>query len=505
MTNTTPNNTAHGTADSDPVANPGFDIAGFDTGLFIGGDFRPASDGETFEVINPSDGTVLAHVASASKQDAVRALDLAADVQPAWAATPPRERSEILRRAYDRLMANADELAWLQSMELGRALPDSMAEVAYGAEFFRWFAEEAVRIRGDFRINPSGTGRIVVTQQPVGPTLAITPWNFPLAMGTRKIGPALAAGCTIIVKPASKTPLTMLYVARVLKEAGLPDGVLAVLPTKHASDVSALLDDPRLRKLTFTGSTEVGQKLGAQAAQRSLKVSLELGGNAPYVVLDDADVDLAAQAVAVAKMRGAGQVCIAANRFLVHESIREEFVAKVAEVMRSFTLGPATAEGVTFGALSGDDQVATVTTLVQDALDKGAVNVLDGGLPAGLPEHGSYFPATVLDNVPAAAAIANSEIFGPVVAVQSFSTVEEAIRIANDTPFGLAAYVFGKDLGRAVQVAERIEAGMVAVNKGAISDPAAPFGGVKESGLGREGGFEGIHEYLEPKFLSLPL
>lgn len=482
-----------------------FDITAFDTGLFIGGEFVDASDRETFDVINPSDGTVLASVASASESDATRALDLAAGAQLQWAQTPARTRSEILYRAYELLMANADKLAWLQSMELGRALPDSLAEVSYGAEFFRWFAEEAVRIRGDFRPSPAGNARIIVTQQPVGPTLAITPWNFPLAMGTRKIGPALAAGCTIIVKPASKTPLTMLFLARVLKEAGLPDGVIAVLPTAHANNVSGLLEDPRLRKLTFTGSTQVGQMLAEKAARHSLKVSLELGGNAPYVVLDDADIELAANAVAVAKMRGAGQVCIAANRFLVHESIREEFVAKVADVMRSFTLGRATDPGVTFGALSGDDQVETVTNLVNDALSKGATSVLPAGLPVGLPAGGSYYPATVLDNVPAAAAIANSEIFGPVVAVQSFSTVEEAIAIANDTPFGLAAYVFGRDLGRAIKVAERIEAGMVAVNKGGISDPAAPFGGVKESGLGREGGFEGIFEYLEPKLISIPL
>lgn len=478
------------------------------TGLFIDGEFVPGEGGETLTVTNPSDGTVLAEVASASAGDAQRALDAAERAGKSWAATPARERAEILRRAFELIIEHGEELAWLQSLELGRALPDSRGEVAYGAEFFRWFAEEAVRIRGDYRHSPAGNARIVVTHQPVGPCLAITPWNFPLAMGTRKLGPALAAGCTMIVKPASKTPLTMLYLAKLLKEAGVPDGVVAVLPSKKASNISALLDDPRLQKLTFTGSTEVGQKLAAQAAQRSLRVSLELGGNAPYIVLKDANLEQAAQAVAVAKMRGAGQVCIAANRFLVHADVAEEFIEKVSEVMAGFHLGQATAEGVTFGALSGDDQVDTVRSLVDDAVAAGATVALGGGvdkLPSDLPQGGSYYPATVLGNVPASATIANSEIFGPVVAVQTFQDEAEAIAIANNTPFGLAAYVFAGDTGRALAVAEQIEAGMVAVNKGALSDPAAPFGGVKESGLGREGGFEGIYEYLEPKFISLPL
>ena len=334
------------------------------TNLFIDGEFVPSDTNDTFPVINPSDGTELARVASASEADARRALDAAVRAGADWANTPSRERSTILHRAFELILDHGEELAWLQSLELGRALPDSRAEVSYGAEFFRWFAEEAVRIRGDYRHNPTGTGRIVVTHQPVGPCLAITPWNFPLAMGTRKLGPALAAGCTMIVKPASKTPLTMLYLAQLLARAGVPRGVVAVLPTKNASNVSALLDDPRLRKLTFTGSTAVGQQLAARAARHSLRVSLELGGNAPYLVCEDADVDQAAQAVAVAKMRGAGQVCIAANRFLVHERIAAEFTAKVSEVLAGFRLGRATDAGVTFGALSGADQVATVQKLV---------------------------------------------------------------------------------------------------------------------------------------------
>ncbi|AJE32577.1 succinate-semialdehyde dehydrogenase [Corynebacterium humireducens NBRC 106098 = DSM 45392] len=485
--------------------NPTTLLASAPRGLFLDGAFVDSSDSGTLEVINPSDGTVLTEVASATEEDVRRALDLACAAQTEWAATPARERSEILRRAFELITAHTEELTWLQSAELGRALPDSRAEVAYGAEFFRWFAEEAVRVRGDYRHSPAGNARIIVHHQPVGPCLAITPWNFPLAMGARKIVPALAAGCTMIVKPASKTPLTMLYLAKLLQEAGLPDGVLAVVPTASSSRVSALLDDPRLRKLTFTGSTEVGQMLAAQAAQHSLRVSLELGGNAPYIVCEDADLDLAAEAVAVAKMRGAGQVCIAANRFLVHADVREEFVARAVKVMESFRIGRGTDEGVTYGPLSGADQLETVSSLVDDALSRGASRPLGGTLPADLPEGGFYFPTTVLTDIPADAEILSTEIFGPVLAVATFDTDDEAVEMANDTPFGLAAYLFSENLERALSLAERIEAGMVAVNKGALSDPAAPFGGVKESGLGREGGFEGIHEYLEPKFISLPL
>lgn len=496
-------NTSAGTAQASSV-DPRELIERTPKGLFIDGGFVAAEGGETFEVFNPADGSVLTEVAAGSEADARRALDSICAAQDSWAATAPRERSEILRRAFELLGERSEELALLQTLELGRALKDSAAEVGYGAEFFRWFAEEAVRPCGEYRVSPDGKSRILVAEQPVGPCLAITPWNFPLAMGARKIAPALAAGCTMLVKPASKTPLTMLYLAQVLKEAGLPDGVLAVVPAKKASNVSALLDDARVRKFTFTGSTAVGQQLAAEAAGHSMKVSLELGGNAPYIVAADADLDTAAQAVAVAKMRGAGQVCIAANRFLVHESVAEEFTAKVAELMGSLTIGPGNGAGVDYGPLSGTDQVETVSGLVDDALDKGARRIVGGELPEGLPEGGYYYPATVLTDLPADTEILHNEIFGPVVAVDTFATDDEAVEKANSTPFGLAAYVFSENLTHALALAERVEAGMVALNKGGLSDPAAPFGGVKESGLGREGGFQGIHEYLEEKFISVP-
>ena len=468
------------------------------TGLFISGDYTPSSDGGTLPVYNPATGEELAKVASATPEDARRALEVAVETQKSWAATSARERSEILYRTYELLLDVTAELSLLQSLELGRALPDCEAEVLYAAEFFRWFAEEAPRVRGDFRRSPNNNARFLVTQQPVGPVLAITPWNFPLAMGARKLAPAFAAGCTALVKPASKTPLTMLYLAVVLRESGLPDGVLGVLPSAQASAISDLLDDPRLRKLTFTGSTAVGQKLAAKAAQHSTRVSLELGGNAPYIVLDDASIELAAREVAVAKMRGAGQVCIAANRFLVHESVVDEFVPAVVEQMRKFVMGPGYEEGVTLGALSGADQVETVAELVGDAIANGATVHLGGEAETGV---GAFYPATVLSGINPDARISTEEIFGPVVAVQTFSTDEEAIALANDTPFGLAAYVFSGSLDRALNVAEALEVGMVSINKGALSDPAAPFGGVKESGIGREGGFEGIEEFLEQSYL----
>lgn len=474
-------------------------------GIFLNGDFRPGSEGDTFDVRNPADGSVLATVASASEKDAREALDAACAVQDRWSATPSRERSEILRRAFDLINEHAEDLAAVQTLELGRTLADSRAEVSYGAEFFRWFSEEAVRVTGDYRHNPAGSARVIVHHKPVGPSLAITPWNFPLAMGTRKLGPALAAGCTMLLKPASKTPLTMLYLARLLKEAGVPDGVVAVLPTKHSAHVSALLADPRLRKLTFTGSTAVGQQLGAEAAKRSLRVSLELGGNAPFIVCSDADLNKAVEAVKTAKMRGAGQVCIAANRFLVHSSLAAEFSERIAGLMASHTVGPGWCDGVDYGPLSGPDQVDTVRTLVADAVERGARRLVGGALPEDLADGGYYYPATVLTDVPKDAKIRSEEIFGPVVAITTFDSDEEAIRLANQTPFGLAAYLFSENLERSFGIAERLEAGMVAVNKGALSDPAAPFGGIKESGLGREGGFEGIYEYLEPTFFSLPL
>lgn len=474
------------------------------TGLFIDGEFCPAASGATFEVINPSDGSVLTEVADAGDSDVTKALDSIVAAQDSWAATPPRERGEILRRAWEILMERKEELALLMSAELGRAFKDSLGEVTYGAEFFRWFAEEAVRMHGDYRIGPDGTSRIVEVQQPVGPCLAITPWNFPLAMGTRKAGAALAAGCTMLVKPASKTPLTMLYLASALREAGLPQGVFAVMPTSQSSLVSNLIDDPRLRKFTFTGSTEVGEQLAAKAAASSKRISMELGGNAPFVVLEDADMNTVMESVAVAKMRGAGQVCIAANRFLVHHSRYQEFVERVSEYISGLRIGVGTDAEVDYGPLSGEDQVEKVSALVDDALERGATRHTSAALPDGLPSGGFYYPATVLGNVPQDAEITRTEIFGPVVAVTSCESDEAAICAANDTPFGLAAYVFSENLNTALSAAERIEAGMVAVNKGALSDPSAPFGGVKESGMGREGSRDGIREFLETKFISLP-
>ncbi|MFC5938015.1 NAD-dependent succinate-semialdehyde dehydrogenase [Corynebacterium choanae] len=477
------------------------------TGLFINGAFVDSSTGTTFAVTNPSDRSTVAQVAAASLADARSALDVAVQVQDQWAATPAQERADILLAAYRLLHEHLDELAVLQSLELGRALKDSVAEVRYAAEFFRWFAGEATRITGDYRHNPAGNARIVVTRAPVGPTLAITPWNFPLAMGARKLAPALAAGCTMLIKPASKTPLTMLYLAKLMRQAGLPDGVLAVLPTDHADQVSSLLDDARLRKFTFTGSTAVGQMLAAKAANHTIATSLELGGNAPFVVFADADLDTAVEAAKVAKMRGAGQVCIAANRFIVHESVAEEFAAKITAVMEAMTVGRGTEPDTDVGPLSGDDQLETVTRLVKDAKAHGA-KVHCGGDPqqlGDLAQLGPYYPPTVLSNIGDHADIAQEEIFGPVVAIYTFSDDEQAIAMANDTQFGLAAYVFSENLERALWAAEKVAAGMVAVNKGALSDPAAPFGGVKESGLGREGGLEGIDEFLETKFISLPL
>ncbi|WJY99134.1 Succinate-semialdehyde dehydrogenase [NADP(+)] GabD [Corynebacterium hansenii] len=475
------------------------------TRLFLGGEFRDASDGGTFELRDPATDRVLVEVASATEADARAALDAACGAQAEWAATAPRERGEILRRAYELIIEHGDELTRLQSLEMGRALPDSRAEVKYAAEFFRWFSEEAVRMRGDYRRSPDGNSRVVTVRQPVGPALAITPWNFPLAMGARKIAPALAAGCTIIAKPASKTPLTMLYLAKLLQEAGVPAGVVQVLPTGSAKNVSAILDDDRLRKFTFTGSTEVGQMLAAKAMETSMKVSLELGGNAPFVVLEDADVDKAVQAVKAAKLRNGGQVCIAPNRFIVHESLAEEFTEGVVAMFRELTLGRGTDEGTDLGPLALRDQQETVARLVDDAVQRGATVRCGGSIPElpGELADGYFFEPTVLTGFPLDADIVAEEIFGPVVAVTEVADDEEAIARANDTIFGLAAYVFSENLTRALGAAEAIEAGMVAVNKGGLSDASAPFGGVKQSGLGREGGFTGIDEFLEDKLISL--
>ncbi|OBC13619.1 NAD-dependent succinate-semialdehyde dehydrogenase [Mycobacterium sp. 852013-50091_SCH5140682] len=469
------------------------------TGLWIGGEQREAAS--TFDVLDPSDDQVLASVSNATAEDAIAALDAACAVQADWAATAPRERGEILRAVFEKITERADDIAALMTLEMGKVLAESKGEVKYGAEFFRWFAEEAVRIDGRYTASPAGTGRIIVTKQAVGPCYAITPWNFPLAMGTRKMGPAFAAGCTMIVKPAQETPLTMLLLAQLMDEAGLPKGVLSVLPTNNARGVTtALIDDGRLRKLTFTGSTGVGKALVKQSADALLRTSMELGGNAPFVVFDDADVDAAVDGAILAKMRNGGEACTAANRFHVANAVREEFTDKLVKRMSEFTLGKGLDPSSTLGPLINSSQVATVTELVSDAVSRGATVAVGGVAPGG---PGNFYPATVLTDVPADARILKEEVFGPVAPIIGFDTEDEGVEAANDTEYGLAAYVYTQSLDRALRVAEGIESGMVGVNRGIISDPAAPFGGVKESGFGREGGSEGIEEYLDTKYIAL--
>ncbi|HKH53602.1 MAG TPA: NAD-dependent succinate-semialdehyde dehydrogenase [Mycobacterium sp.] len=469
------------------------------TGLWIGGEEREAKS--TFNVLDPSDDQVLTAVADATPDDAIAALDAASAVQAEWAATAPRERGEILRAVFEKISERAEDIATLMTLEMGKVLPESTAEVKYGGEFFRWFSEEAVRIAGRFMGAPAGNGRVLVTKQAVGPCYAITPWNFPLAMGTRKIGPALAAGCTMIVKPAQETPLTMLLLAKLIDEAGLPKGVLSVLPTTKPGDVTtALIDDGRLRKLTFTGSTGVGKSLAKQSSDKLLRLSLELGGNAPFVVFDDADVDAAVDGAILAKMRNGGEACTAANRFHVANAVREEFTEKMVKRMSEFTLGKGLDESATLGPLINSKQVATVEDLVSDAVSRGATVAVGGVAPGG---PGNFYPATVLADVPADARILKEEVFGPVAPITGFGTEEEGVAAANDTEFGLAAYIYTQSLDRALRVAEGIQSGMVGVNRGVISDPAAPFGGVKQSGFGREGGFEGIEEYVDVKYIAL--
>jgi succinate-semialdehyde dehydrogenase/glutarate-semialdehyde dehydrogenase len=474
-------------------------IASVPTGIWIGGEEREGSS--RFDVLDPSNDQVLTSVANATVEDATAALDAACAVQADWAATPPRERGEILRAVFEKITERADDIAALMTLEMGKVLAESKGEVKYGAEFFRWFAEEAVRIDGRYTTSPAGTGRILVTKQAVGPCYAITPWNFPLAMGTRKMGPAFAAGCTMIVKPARETPLTMLLLAKLMDEAGLPKGVLSVLPTTNTGAVTgALIDDGRLRKLTFTGSTGVGKALVKQSADKLLRTSMELGGNAPFIVFDDADIDAAVEGAVLAKMRNGGEACTAANRFHIANSVREEFTDKLVKRMSEFTLGRGLDPSSTLGPLINSSQVATVTELVSDAVSRGATVAVGGVAPGG---PGNFYPATVLTDVPADARILKEEVFGPVAPITGFDTEDEGVKAANDTEYGLAAYVFTQSLDRALRVAEAIESGMVGVNRGIISDPAAPFGGVKESGFGREGGTEGIEEYLDTKYIAL--
>ena len=474
-------------------------LASVPTGLWIGGEQRPASS--TFDVLNPATDEILVSVGNATAADALAAMDAACAVQATWAGTPARERGEVLRSVFEMIIDRAEDFATLMTLEMGKVLPESMGEVKYGAEFFRWFAEEAVRIGGRYTPSPAGTGRIVVTKAPVGPCFAITPWNFPLAMGTRKIGPALAAGCTMIVKPAQETPLTMLLLAKLMAEAGLPAGVLSVLATDKPREVTtALIDDGRLRKLTFTGSTGVGKALVKQSADKLLRTSMELGGNAPFVVFDDADVDAAVDGAMLAKMRNGGEACTAANRLYVATPLLEEFTDKFVKRMGDMNLGNGLDPSAKLGPLINPNQLATVQELVDDAVAKGATVAVGGQAPGG---PGNFYPATVLVDVPADARILKEEVFGPVAPIVGFDTEEQGVAAANDTEYGLAAYIFTASLDRALRVAEALEAGMVGVNRGVISDPAAPFGGVKESGFGREGGYEGIEEYLDIKYIAL--
>jgi succinate-semialdehyde dehydrogenase/glutarate-semialdehyde dehydrogenase len=471
------------------------------TDLFLGGKWVPAASGSRFDVYDPATGDVIASVADGTVEDAMAAVDAADAAAASWAATAPRARAEILRRAFELMTSRADELARLISLENGKAVTDARGEVAYAAEFFRWYAEEAVRAAGTVMTAPSGANRIVVVHQPVGICVLVTPWNFPAAMATRKIGPALAAGCTCILKPASDTPLTALAMAAILAEAGVPDGVVNVLPSRRSGAVvSAMLHDPRVRKVSFTGSTEVGRVLLAQAADNVVNTSMELGGNAPFLVFADADLDAALEGAMVAKMRNAGEACTAANRFYVEESVAPEFSRRLAERMAALVVGPGTEEATQVGPLVNEDSLSKVDDLVTAAVASGASTLTGGSRPGG---PGWYYPPTVLTDVAPDSAILREEIFGPVAPIVTFTEEAEAIRMANDTEFGLVAYVFTGDLARGMRVSEALEAGMVGLNRGLVSDPAAPFGGVKQSGIGREGGHEGMLDYLESKYIAV--
>ncbi len=470
-------------------------------GLWIGGVTRPASGGTVLPVDDPSTAETLAEVADATVEDGLAALGSAVDAQAGWAATAPRERGEILRRAFELMSARADDLALLMTLEMGKPLSESRGEVTYAAEFFRWFSEEAVRVAGRWSTSPDGATRLMTMKRPVGPALMITPWNFPLAMGTRKIGPAVAAGCTMVVKPAAQTPLSMYALASLLREAGLPDGVLNVVTTSRSGEVmSPLIRDPRLRKLTFTGSTAVGRALVAQSAEQLLRVSMELGGNAPFLVMADADLDAAVDGAMLAKMRNMGEACTAANRFIVHRSVANDFAQRMADRMAALRVGRGTEDGVQVGPLVDAPSRDKVAELVQGAVDGGA-RVLTGARTVG--DRGWFYAPTVLADVPPDAAMLREEIFGPVAPVITFDSTEEAVRAANDTEYGLVAYAFTRDLSTALELSESLDTGMVGINQGVVSNPAAPFGGVKHSGFGREGGTEGIEEYLETRYVGI--
>ncbi|WP_436701108.1 NAD-dependent succinate-semialdehyde dehydrogenase [Nocardioides sp. BYT-33-1] len=470
--------------------------------LYVGGAWRPGAEGGRIEVLDPADGSVLTDVADGTLDDARAALDAAVAAQGAWAATAPRERGEILRRAFGLVIEHADDLALVMSLEMGKPIAEAKGEVTYGAEFLRWFSEEAVRIHGRWMQNPAGGSRLLTVRKPVGPCLFITPWNFPLAMGTRKIGPAVAAGCTMVIKPASQTPLTMLLLAALLAEAGLPAGVLNVVTTSDSGGLSRTLQaDPRLRKVSFTGSTAVGRSLVEQSAGQLQRVSMELGGNAPFLVFADADLDAAVEGAMIAKMRNMGEACTSANRFLVEAPVADDFGARLAERMGGLKVGRGQDVGVQVGPLIDAKAVDSVAALVDDAVDRGARLLTGGRVPGG---DGFFYPPTVLAGVPADAEAVRNEIFGPVAPITTFTTEEEAIRLANSTEYGLAAYAYTRDLARTIRLAERLETGMLGINTGLVSNPAAPFGGVKASGFGREGGFEGIEEYLDTTYVALP-
>lgn len=498
----TTNDTTTNDMTTTTVADEHVRVEGVPTGLLIGETWRPATGGRTIAVQDPSTGAVLAEVADATPEDGIAALDAAVAAQDAWAATAPRKRSDVLRRTFDLVHEHADDLAALMTLEMGKPLAESRGEVVYGAEFLRWFSEEAVRIGGDYRTNPEGTGRGIVLKRPVGPVYAITPWNFPLAMATRKIGPALAAGCTVVIKPADLTPLTTLFLAELFRRAGLPDGVLNVVTSSDAKELSApIIADRRLRKLTFTGSTPVGSALLKQAADNVLRTSMELGGNAPLLVFDDADLDTAVTSAMQAKFRNVGEACTAANRFFVQDGIADAFLAALTAKVEALRIGRGSEDGTTIGPLIDGRAVDKAAALVDDAVERGARLVAGG---ERVDRQGTFYAPTVLDDVQPGSDILTTEIFGPVVAITRFHTEDEGIRLANDTEYGLVAYAYTSDFARGQRLAERLETGMLGLNTGVVSNAAFPFGGVKASGLGREGSHEGIEEYLETVYVLTP-
>jgi succinate-semialdehyde dehydrogenase/glutarate-semialdehyde dehydrogenase len=471
------------------------------TGLYINGVWRDASDGKTFDVFDPATGKLLKTIADASYEDGQEAMSAAHNTQKSWAATAPRVRAELLRAAFEKLTAMSDDFAILMSMEMGKPFLEAKGEVAYGAEFLRWFSEEAVRVNGRYQTAPDGKNRLMVLKKPVGPALLITPWNFPLAMATRKIGPAIAAGCTSILKPAALTPLTSLLFAKVLEEVGVPAGVVNVIQTSRVSEVTGpIIKDARLRKLSFTGSTPVGKMLIKDSADQVLRTSMELGGNAPFLVFEDADIDKAVEGAMQAKLRNMGEACTAANRFLIHESVADEFAQKLSAKFAALKVARGVEEGTNIGPVIDEKSRNSIHALVTDATSKGAKILTGGVIPTG---EGYFYPPTVLQGVAANSEILNNEIFGPVAPIVTFKTEDEAVEMANDTEYGLVAYAFTKDLNRGLRLAERLETGMFGLNTGLVSNPAGPFGGVKQSGLGREGSLEGIEEYLETVYVGI--